>query len=394
MSLLKWSEVRGRRQGFLVLVAVILVCFNLRVVFGGVGPLIPYMHLSVTTASALTAIPPLCMGLFAPLGPLFSRRFGPSRALFLAMLVLVAGILIRSSGAAGLLLGTTIASAGIAALNVLTPVFIRQQFAPKRIGVMMGVYAMMMGGGGGLMAAFAIPLYVAAGNSWAFALGAAVLPALMALGALLPLFDSKGSVQAHTKRQNWSILLRSTTVWSLIAFFGVQTLVFYAVLAWLPAIYVGKGTDATSAGFNLAVCIFGVAIGGFLGPMTAARHDDQRLHILVSIGLCIVGLAGVLMSPASWATVWVILLGIGLGAGQGIPSVLFAKRSSGPAQMAELSSVVQTAGYLIAASGPILAATLHVWSGGWVWPVCVLLALLAMNACISLSGGRGHVAAG
>jgi CP family cyanate transporter-like MFS transporter len=352
------------------------------------------MHLSVATASALTAIPPLCMGLFAPLGPLFSRRFGPSRALFLAMLILVAGILIRSSGAAGLLVGTIVASAGIAALNVLTPVFIRQQFAPERIGVMMGVYAMMMGGGGGLMAAFAIPLYDAAGNSWAFALGAAVLPALMALGALLPLFDSAESAPVHARRRNWGILLRNTTVWSLIAFFGVQTLVFYAVLAWLPAIYISKGTDAAVAGFNLAVCIFGVAIGGFLGPMIAAKHDDQRAHILASIGLCIVGLTGVLVSPASWAPVWVTLLGIGLGAGQGIPSVLFAKRSLGPAQMAELSSVVQTVGYLIAASGPILAATLHGWSGGWAWPVCVLVVLLAMNACVGLPGGRGHVTVG
>lgn len=383
---------QGSRHAFLVLVAVVLVCLNLRVVFGGVGPLIPYMHLTAATASALTAFPPLCMGLFAPLGPVFSRRFGHSRALFLATLILVVGILVRSSGLSGLLVGTVIASAGIAALNVLTPVFIRHNFASERIGVMMGVYAMMMGGGGGLMAAFAIPLYDAAGNSWAFALGVAVLPALMALGALLPLFDSAKPTQVLAQRRNWSEMLRKRIVWSLIAFFGVQTLVFYAVLAWLPAIYVSKGMDAAAAGFNLAICIFAVAVGGFLGPMIAAKHDDQRSDILASIVLCIVGLAGVLLSPPWWAPVWVTLLGLGLGAGQGIPSVLFAKRSVDPAQMAKLSSVVQMGGYLIAASGPVLAAALHGWSGGWTWPVAVLLALLAINAIVSLPGGRNHVA--
>jgi CP family cyanate transporter-like MFS transporter len=388
-DLMSVSKVNLQRapHGAIVLVAVVLVCLNLRVVFGGVGPLIPYMHLSTTNASALTGFPPLCMGIFAPLGSFFSHRLGHTRALFWAMLILIAGILVRSSGNAGLLIGTVIASSGIAALNVLTPVFIRQQFAPERVGLMTGVYAMMMGGGGGVMAALAIPLYYASGNSWAFALGTAALPALIALAALMPLFGASRPDQVQTHRRNWSNILHDITVWSLIAFFGVQTLVFYAVLAWLPAICISKGADAADAGFNLALCIFAVAAGGFLGPMIAAKRDNQRAHILVSIGLCIVGLAGVLLSPASYAPVWVVLLGIGLGAGQGIPSILFAKRSRSSAQMAELSSVVQTVGYLIAATGPILVAALHDWSGGWVSPVAALLALLAINACVSLPGG-------
>jgi len=141
-----------------VTIAFIFVCLNLRIVYGGVGPLLPYMKLDPIVVSALTALPPLCMGLFAPFGAIFARRLGEERALFLSIVLLTAGVLIRSSGAGtGLLAGTVIASIGIAALNVLTPVFIQQNFSAGRIGVMMGVYAMMMGVGGGLMAALAVP---------------------------------------------------------------------------------------------------------------------------------------------------------------------------------------------------------------------------------------------
>lgn len=373
-------------------IAFVLVCLNLRIVFGGVGPLLPYMSLDPLTAGALTAFPPLCMGLFAPLGAMAGRRLGEARALFAAMAILTAGILIRSCGITGLLAGTVVASLGVAALNVLTPVFVRRNFGGPRIGVMMGVYAMMMGGGGGIMAALTVPIYHAAGDSWPVALVSAAVPAVMALAALVPLLGAPrppaGSGGA-ARRAHW--LLRHPTAWSLVCFFGIQCLVFYVILAWLPAIYVDKGAAPATAGLYLALCILAVAGGGFLGPMLAARRPDHRRHIVACIVLCIIGLAGILLAPADMGAVWSVVLGVGMGAGQGIPGVLYARRTADQIGMMQLSGMVQSFGYLMAATGPVIAAALHDWRGGWDWPIGFLLALLVFNGFAGLRGGRDHV---
>jgi CP family cyanate transporter-like MFS transporter len=379
-----------------VTIAFVLVCLNLRIVYGGVGPLLPYMKLDPIVVSALTALPPLCMGLFAPFGAVFARRLGEERALFLSIALLTAGVLIRSSGAGtGLLAGTVIASIGIAALNVLTPVFIRQNFSAGRIGVMMGVYAMMMGVGGGLMAALAVPFYHAAGGSWPIALGSAAIPAVIALATLVPLLGAASKpVHVGGPGQPWHRLMRHPTAWSIVAFFGIHCLVFYVALSWLPAIYVDKGATPTAAGIYLALSMVGISVGGFMGPTLAARQRDHRLHILASIALSIIGVLGVLLAPPITGPLWSIILGSGMGAGLAIPGVLYAKRTADRHHMAQLSGMVQAFGYPMAATGPVIAAALHGWSGGWTWPLRFVLALLVLNGFIGLRGGRDHVIGG
>jgi MFS transporter, CP family, cyanate transporter len=380
------------RSNVAVTVAFALVCLNLRIVYGGVGPLLPYMRLDPLVVSALTAFPPLCMGLFAPLGAVLARRVGEERALFISIALLTLGVVIRSSGTSGLLAGTIVASIGVAALNVLTPVFIRQNFAAGRIGVMMGIYAMMMGVGGGLMAALVVPFYHAAGDSWPIALGSAAIPAAIALAALVPLLGAASKpVHIAGPKQPWHWLMAHPTAWSIVAFFGIHCLVFYVALSWLPAIYVDKGATPTTAGIYLALSMVGISIGGFMGPTLAARQRDHRFHILASIGLSIVGILGVLLAPAMSGPLWAIILGSGMGAGLAIPGVLYAKRTADRHHMAQLSGMVQAFGYPIAATGPVIAATLHGWSGGWTWPLGFVLALLVLNGIIGLRGGRDHV---
>lgn len=250
----------------------------------------------------------------------------------------------------------------------------------------MGIYAMMMGGGGGIMAVLSVPIYHATGGSWPLALGIAALPAIAAMVAMLSLLGtSRGRPAARVKRP-WHAMMRHGTAWSIAGFFGIQCLVFYTMLAWLPAIYVSKGVAPATAGPYLALSIFGVAAGGFVGPTIAARRNVHRRELLLSIG--------VLLAPVSSAPVWVIQLGLGMGAGQGIPGVLYAKRTVDHPQMTQLSGMVQTIGYLIAATGPLAAALLHGWTGGWTWPLIAIVGLLLVNGVISLPGGRAHVIAG
>jgi MFS transporter, CP family, cyanate transporter len=165
------------RGWLLLLVVFVVVCLNLRVAFVGVAPLVPVVNLDRVTVTVLTTIPPLCIGLFAPLGAWARGRIGEERALFVAMIVLTGGLLIRSTNTTGLFAATIVASAAIAVMNVLTPVLVRKRFAPNRIGAMMGLYAMLMGASAALTAAVTVPLYHATG-SWQVTLGIPIIPAV------------------------------------------------------------------------------------------------------------------------------------------------------------------------------------------------------------------------
>ncbi len=141
----------------------------------------------------------------------------------------------------------------------------------------------------------------------------------------------------------------------------------------LPSILVAAGLADGSAGNMQALFIVGVAGGGLVAPILAAASVDQRPHILAIVAVCAAGFAGLLIAPDSVPVVWALILGIGLGAGQAVAGVLYARRGRTPDHVAALSTVAQTGGYLIAATGPILASILHDATGSWTAPVTAFL---------------------
>ncbi|MGI5127799.1 MFS transporter [Pseudonocardia sp. CA-107938] len=325
-------------------------------------------------------------GLFAPFGAAVRGRLGEERGLFVAMVVLTVGLLVRSTSMAGLFAGTVVASAGIAVLNVLTPVLVRKRFAPNRVGPMMGLYAMLMGASAALTAAVTVPLYQATG-SWQLTLAVAIVPAVLGL-AVLPTQLRVPRTPAPAGNAAWGGLLRNPTAWAVTGFFSIQTLLFYTIAAWLPVVLVAAGTDAVSAGTAFALCFIGVAVGGFVGPAWAGRRADHVSPLLATIACCLVGIVGILLAPAVTAAIWSTILGIGLGAGQGIPGILYVRRAAHHHQTAQLSSMAQSIGYLAAATGPFLAAALHSATGSWTAPLIAMVILLLGNAALSPRAGR------
>ncbi|WP_145274907.1 MFS transporter [Prescottella equi] len=374
----------------LLVAGFVLISANTRVAFGQIGPLAPVAGFDAATVTLLGLIPPLVMGLFAPLAVVARRRLGEERALFAAGAVLLVGALVRMAGMPGLIAGTVIVSLATAVVNVLVPVFVRKRFAPERTGVMMGVYAMSMGAGSAVIAALMIPVWRASGESWPPAIGLAVIPALLALVGTVPQLRhaSRPGTHAGATAHDRPKVLRTWTAWSSTIFFGIQTLLFYATLAWLLSILVAAGLADGSAGNMQALFIVGVAGGGLVAPILAAASVDQRPHILAIVAVCAAGFAGLLIAPDSVPVVWALILGVGLGAGQAVAGVLYARRGRTPDHVAALSTVAQTGGYLIAATGPILASILHDATGSWTAPVTAFLVLLAVNAVASMRAGH------
>jgi CP family cyanate transporter-like MFS transporter len=68
--------------------------------------------------------------------------------------------------------------------------------------------------------------------------------------------------------------------------------------------------------------------------------------------------------------------------------VLIGLRAVSPAGTAELSSLVQGVGYLIAAGGPVAIGVLHDATGSWTPPLLVLIGLLVPQVACGLVAAR------
>ena len=319
----------------------------------------------------------------ATVAPRLARRFGIEAVLVGVMVALAAGAFVRVlDGPALLFAGTVVVGGSIAIGNVLLPPLIKRDF-PDRSGLMMGVYTMAVSGAAAVAAGLAVPLADAAGSGWRGALGAWAVPAAVAALAWLP--RMRGHTRPPATPRSGRSLLRDPLAWQITVFFGLQSLSFYAVLAWLPSMYRDFGASPAVAGFLLSVSGSadpGVARGADAGEPGGPPDRVRRLGT-ASIGA---GLAGVLLAPMAAPYLWVGLIGAGQGACFALGLNLFVLRTRRVADTARVSAMAQSIGYTLCAAGP-LVGLLHDATGSWTVPLVLLLALLVPQlACGALAG--------
>ncbi|MDQ3860156.1 MAG: MFS transporter, partial [Actinomycetota bacterium] len=232
---------RLRGRGVLLVVGIVLLAVNLRPALTGLTPLIgqirAYTGISYGVAGLLTALPLLAMGLLSPIASLLAHRFGMERVLLASMLVLAAGILLRSAGAVtALFLGTAVLGAAIAIGNVLLPGLVKREF-PERVGLMTSTYSTALAVSAAIAAGASFPLADQVGIGWRASLGSWALLALVAAVAWLPQMRSARPTNASpADSQGVNGPWRSALAWQVTLFMGLQSLGYYVVLTWLPEI--------------------------------------------------------------------------------------------------------------------------------------------------------------
>lgn len=361
-----------------LLLAIAVVSLNLRPAVVAVGPLAADIRsgtgLSAVALGLLTTLPVVCFGVFALAGPRLARRLGLERAVLVALALLVAGIAMRlPSPTSALFLGSGVAGIGIALGNVLTPAVVKRHFA-ERTGPVMTVYAVALNGGAALAAGLTVPLRDALGGEWRTALGAW---GVLALAALLLWFPTaRHGADASPDEGQCYAVWRSSLAWAAAAFIGLQSVVFFSLTAWVPTLMQDAGMSETRAGLMLSLlALFGIA-GGLTVPVLAARLEQQRALAALVVGAFALGLIGLIVAPVSLAVLWMVVLGVGQGAGISLALTLFVLRTQATAGATQLSAMAQTIGYLLAAVGPLLAGALNDLTGGWTVPLVFLVVVL------------------
>jgi CP family cyanate transporter-like MFS transporter len=407
---------------------IIALAFNLRAAITSLPPLFPEMsdtlHLSSAALAALAAAPALCFGVFSPVAAPLSLRFGEERVLGSAVVLLAAGLVLRSVAPLVLLFpGTIVAAGSIAMINVLLPSLVKRR-RPDQAGLLIGLYLMSLSAGAIVGSLVAVPVFTAAGGqngAIRLALGLWALPAMVAAVAWFPQLRYRALPDARVRSGaepagglppgiapsraglppsragqppgaagNHGVLAmaRYALAWQVAAFMGLQSFLYYATLSWFPTMFRDRGASAVHAGDLLALMNLGNAVTAMLLPVLAHRAKDQRVLVAASTVATSAGLAGAAFAPLGSAAGWVLLLGLGQGATLGLGIFLTMARAPDPATAASLSGFAQGGGYLLAATGPLLVGFLHSATGGWAIPVGALLGVAAVQVTIGWLAGR------
>jgi CP family cyanate transporter-like MFS transporter len=405
------SEPHPPRSKAGALAGLLLLALNLR------GPLVAISAVAVDlqsdlgmTAGAvglLTSLPVLCFGLASPAASGLIGRLGIEVSVLCTLLVIFVGILVRSAGAVpAAFVGTLLIGLAITVGNLLGPLIVGRDFR-RRAAMMTGAYTAALNVGSMLVLAFTGPLSAAFG--WQIALAAAaVFPVLGGFlwlplaararrrGATSPTHQVPPAVE-ETKPPAaagpGSSVLRRPSTWLLTAAFAGQAYAYYGLTAWLPTVLADE-VGMTRGEASAASSIFQIAalVGAFSAPVIINRLGGPLVSFLVNGVLWSALPLGLLFAPGLWA-LWSAFSGVAQGGGFVTIFTVVVWRARTLRENRQLSSVVQTGGYCVAALGPILLGALHDSTGGWTASLLTsfagVMGLMLLGSAASVGLGRG-----
>lgn len=388
------SAYNNKNLKWLLIIGVILVGANLRVPLTSTGALVSFIRddfgISNALAGAITTLPLIAFALLSPFAPKLAGKFGMERTIGISLVLLFAGILIRSAGGIELLFfGTLLIGLAIAIGNVLMPGIVKMNF-PLQIGLMTGLYAIVMNVFGALGSGLSIPIASSGNFGWTGSLLVWGVLTLVTIVIWLPQLKKSRPAENSSVQATSGSLMRSSLAWKITLFMGAQSLIFYTLITWLPTILTANGYDIHLAGWGVFIFQFASIPFTFIIPVIADKMKNQVLIALAASGMIIVGILGILAGLTQLTLLWIILLGMGNGSAFSLSMMFFTLRTKDGYQAAELSGMAQSFGYLLAAFGPVLVGGLQDITGSWTLPLLLVTLAAAVMLITGIAAGKNR----
>lgn len=371
-----------------LLLGIIFVATNLRAPLTAVGPLTGLIKdnigISGTIAGFLTTIPLLAFAILSPVAPKIAEKLSLEYTIGYSTIVLVIGLFIRSiPQTSTLLFGTILVGSAIAMCNVLIPSLIKREFN-HRLGLITGIYSISMNLCGAIASGVSFPLANNLNLGWNNSLRIWLILALIACIAWIPQLKRHDKPDKIEELPIENSIWHSKTAWQVTIFMGLQSLVFYVLVAWLPEMLIQKGFTAEQAGYLLSMMQLFLLPFTFIIPIIAGRVKRQsKIAINTSILMCL-GISGLFINNT--IIIGIAFIGISGGCAFGLSMMFFNLKTRNAREGAELSGMAQSIGYLLAAIGPTLFGFMHDMTHNWN----VSLIILIVTAI--LLGGFGFFA--
>ncbi|GJI59167.1 CynX/NimT family MFS transporter [Bacillus altitudinis] len=367
------------------LAALFLAALNLRPIITSVASMMSMIQsdlgVSALTASLLTTLPVLCMGVFAPVATKLSRRFGLERTLFFSIfLITIATGLRGTSQTVTILLMTAFAGGvGISFAGPLLSSFIKKYF-PKSPGIV-SVYSISMTVGAALASGLTIPIYLRSEHNLPLALSCWAVLGVIAL--ILWLGLARQNQQVDHADVPLRLPLRNKKAIQFTLFFGFMSSMFYSLTAWISPIALNFGNSPQYAAMLLTIFTLIQIPVALLVPAIVNRLGKPKLFLILCSLSELIGLLFLLLPMPILPAV--IFLGIGAGGLFPLALMLPIIETRTPEEAGTWSAMSQMGGYIMGGFGPFLIGLIFDISGHFQAAIVAMLAIVMLMIGVQLS---------
>lgn len=381
---------REKRQSFFAILAIVFIALAMRAPVGGVGPLVGQIQsdlgLSAFVAGFLTTIPLIAFSLTAPFAGKLAVKMDTRLLLNGCLLVSIAGLLLRSyAGIVGLFIGTGFLGVSLGTLNVLLPALLRSHYE-NRLGSVMGLYSTAMTAASAIVSGISISL--AASIGWEGSLAACVVFPVIAI--VLFLLTGRRFAGKLTLRGSLpeGRCFRGRHV-AIAVFMGLQSFLFFSILAWFPSIIELRTTVDGASGsllLLLQLCCLGPT---FLIPIIFQRCRRVDLLAFFSpLGFTLGFILVLLGNSFAVLVIGSVILGLAVGSTLSLALALVAAQGRNPAETAKISGYCQCITYAIAAFGPTGLGYVYDACESWDPVLWCMIGLSVVMACVGILAGQ------
>lgn len=379
----------------LLAVGVLLAASLMRAPISTIGPLTRQIQaslgLSSGSAGLITTIPLILFAVIAPIAGKYLPRFHTPTVVLCCMILVFSGSIIRSwLGLAGLYGGILAIGMGVGTLNVLLPALIRENFK-ERIGLILGFYNSTLNLSSALSSGFSASIAAAIG-SWQPAAALWGFPALIGIPIWL-LINRRSSAQERSAGGQGEVseerpkLTRQS--WMIACFMGLQAMVYYCILSWLPSILATKTNDPQLPGTLLLVLQFVSLITCFIVPILTQRESLRKWISIAASSFYFIGLGLILrFSAIPVLVIGCVLAGLSSGTSYSYTLTLISMSGRTKAEITWSSGFTHMVGYGLAAIGPLLLGVVFDLTKSWTGPILILMTIAICLAFVGIQAGQ------
>lgn len=365
-------------------VAIFLIALNLRPAVTSIGPLLDTirndLQLSNSEVSLLTAVPVICMGLFAPFAVHWLNKFGKQKGISI-LIILIGGLtLIRAwmHDYVSLLITAFIIGVAIAIIGPILSSLIKEKF-PTRMASAIGIYSLGMGMGATLSAGLTGVIYVSVGERWEYALAFWSSLALLALIVWIFAMKPDETIDQKIDVNNLTVIRSPWTnrrAWLILLFFGFQASLFFSLTTWLASAAGELGFNVIEAGSVISVLTIAQIVGNVFIPLFLEKFPNRSFWIYFSLVIGTIGM--VLLLSGDTVLIWPasVLLGLTLGGLFPLALLLPLDETTDAREANAWTAMVQTGGFIMGGLTPLAIGILYDLTGTHQITYYVLLTLI------------------
>lgn len=370
------------------LTALFLAALNLRPIITSVASMMSMIQselgVNALTASLLTTLPVLCMGVFAPVATTLSRRFGLERTLFFSILLITIATALRgTSQSVSILLMTAFAGGvGISFAGPLLSSFIKKYF-PRNPSIV-SVYSISMTIGAALASGFTIPIYLRS-HHLPFALSYWAILGVIAL--ILWVGIARKNEQSDLVTLPLKLPLKNKKAIQFTLFFGFMSSMFYSLTAWISPIALSFGNSPQYAAMLLTIFTLIQIPVALLVPAVVTRLGKPKLFLILCSLSELIGLILLLLPMPILPAV--IFLGMGAGGLFPLALMLPIIETDTPEEAGTWSAMSQMGGYIMGGFGPFIIGLVFDLSGHFYASIVAMLVIVMLMISVQLSMNLG-----